>query len=187
LDMTGSCKSGGWFALRRVVVATVLAFTAVLLPLAPTNAGAPIILTFEAFRGLSGLHHSALPRFLAAHIADARLADWRFEPPQRVIAAPNNVESAFRLNPYAGGEVRQLVGEPIAERGFGVHCPVTIEVRLHLNGESQTLVGRQAMMQGGPDDLAFADAIASAPEGLLGPYGAYRDIDIGQRATRSVR
>jgi hypothetical protein len=43
------------------------------------------------------------------------------------------------------------------------------------------------MMQGGPDDLAFADAIASAPEGLLGPYGTYRDIDIGQRATLSVR
>jgi hypothetical protein len=65
--------------------------------------------------------------------------------------------------------------------GFGVHRPITIEARLYFNGEYQTLVEQQALVQGGPDDPDLAAAVASATRNLLGPSGAYRAIDTGQR------
>jgi hypothetical protein len=167
-----------WF--DRAVTVAALALVALVWPFASVYAEAPITLKVEALHGLPGLHHSALSRFLAAHMADAGLSDWRFEPVKGDREAPNRVEWTFRLNPYAGGEVRNFVPAPVAERGFGVHRPVTIEVRLYLNGEYQTLVERQAMIQGGPNDSEFAAAVASATESLLGPSGAYRATDTGQ-------
>jgi hypothetical protein len=167
-----------WFDC--VALVAMLALGASSWPFASANAEAPITLKVEALHGLPGLHRSALSRFLAAHMPDAGLADWRFEPGQGDSAAPNRVEWTFKLNPYAGGEVRQFVREPVAEQGFGVHRPVTIEVRLYLNGEYQTLVERQAMIQGGPNDSEFAATVASVTESLLGRSGAYRAIDTGQ-------
>jgi hypothetical protein len=152
-----------------------------LLPFPATLAAVPITLEVEADNGLPGLAHSALLRFLAAHMADARLAEWSFKAAQGNIGAPDRVEWIFRLNPYVGGEVRQFAREPAAKQGFGVRRPVTIEAQLYLNGEYQTLVERQATVQGGADDLEFAAAVASATESLLGPRGAYRGIDMGQR------
>jgi hypothetical protein len=67
------------------------------------------------------------------------------------------------------------------EQRRGVHRPITIEARLYLNGEYQTLVERQATMQGGPNDPELAAAVASATASLLGPAGAYRAIGMGQR------
>lgn len=165
----------------------MLALVALVWPFASGNAAAPITLRVEALLGLPGLNHSALSRFLAAHMADVALANWRFEPAETDTEAPNRVEWSFRLNPYAGGEVRNFVRPPVNEQGFGVHRPMTIEVRLFLNGEYQTLVERQAMIQGGPNDPEFAAAVASATESLLGPSGAYRAIDTGQRPTPRAR
>ena len=173
--------------LDRAALVAMLALVAFVWPFASGNAAAPITLTVEAFHGLPGLHHSALSRFLAAHMADAGLADWRFEPPQADAEAPNRVEWTFRLNPYAGGEVRSFMRAAVSEQGFGVRRPVTIEVRLFLNGEYQTLVERQATIQGGPNDPEFAAAVAGATEGLLGPSGAYRAIDTGQRPASRAR
>ena len=179
------------FSLRagfhRAALVTMLALVALVPPIASVKAEAPITLKVEAFHGLPGLHHSALCRFLAAHMTDARLADWRFEPAEGDITAPNRVEWRFTLNPYAGGEVRQFVREPVAQEGFGVHRPVTIEVRLYLNGEYLTLVALQAMIQGGPNDREFADAVASATQGLLGPAGAYRAINAQQLPNHGAR
>ena len=56
-----------------------LILVAIIAPFAATDAAEPITLKVEAARGLPGFHHSALSRFLAAHMAEARLADWRFE------------------------------------------------------------------------------------------------------------
>ena len=168
----------------RAVLVMMLAF---MWPIASVSAEAPITLKVEAAHGLPGLHHSALSRFLATHMADAQLVNWRFEPAEGDIAAPNRVEWIFRLNPYAGGEVRQFVPQPVAEQGFGVRRPVTIEVRLYLNDEYQTLVERQAMVQGGPNDTEFAAAVASATESLLGPSGAYRALDTRQPQTPGRR
>ena len=61
-----------------------------------------------------------------------------------------------------------------SERRFGLHRPITIEARLYLNGQYQTLVEKQAIIQGGPDDPDLVMAVVSVTENLLGPSGAYR-------------
>src|SRR5271166_1752722 len=176
-------------ALARFLVALVgsWALVAVLGPFASVHATAQMTLKVEAFHGLPGLNHSALSRFLAAHMADAGLADWRFEPAEGDTSAPDRVEWTFRLNPYAGGEVRNFVHTMIYEQRLGVHRPITIEARLYLNGEYQTLVEKQAVVQGGPNDPELAAAVASAAQSLLGPAGAYRAIDTGGRAASRTR
>jgi len=171
----------------RAALVIGLALVVLVPPIASAGAETSITLKVEAAHGLPGLHHSALCRFLAAHMTDVRLADWRFEPGEGDGAAPNRVEWTFKLNPYAGGEVRQFVRKPVAEQGFDVHRPVTIEVRLYLNGKYQTLVERQAMIQGGPNDPDLAGAVASATESLLGPSGAYRAINVQQLPTHDAR
>jgi hypothetical protein len=173
--------------LYRAALLAMFSLVGLAWPFASGNAAAPITLTVEAFHGLPGLHHSALSRFLAAHMADAGLADWRFEPAKADPEAPNRVEWTFRLNPYAGGEVRNFMRAPVSEQGLGVRRPVTIEVRLFLNGEYQTLVEHQAMIQGGPNDPELAAAAASAAQSLLGPSGAYRAIDTGQHSASRAR
>ena len=67
------------------------------------------------------------------------------------------------------------------QRTFGVHRPITIEARLYLDSEYQTLVEKQAIIQGGPDDPDLAQAVASLTQNLLGPSGAYRAVATGQR------
>ena len=171
----------------RAALVIGLALVALVPPIASADAEPPITLKVEAAHGLPGLHHSALCRFLATRMADARLADWRFEPAEGdILDPPNRVEWTFRLSPYAGGEVRQFVRKP-AEQGFDVHRPVTIEVRLYLNGKYQTLVERQAMIQGGPNDPDLAGAVASATESLLGLSGACRAINVQQLSTHDAR
>jgi hypothetical protein len=141
-----------------------------------------VTLQVEAPHGLPGLHHSALARFIAAHMAKAGLADWRFEPAAANAAiAADRVEWTFRLNPYAGGGVRNFAHSLGDEWRFGVHRPITIEARLYLNGEYQTLVEKQAVIQGGADDPDLAVAVESITQDLLGPTGAYRVIDKRQR------
>src|ERR1700731_2729671 len=92
-----------------------------------------------------------------------------------------SASSVFRLNPYAGGEVRNFVHTLFYEQRLGVHRPVTIEARLYLNGQYQTLVQKRAVIQGGPDDPDLVRAVTSVTENLLGPSGAYRAIYIGRR------
>jgi hypothetical protein len=170
-----------------VVVITGFTLVAFVCPFNSVRGAAPITLQVEAFHGLPSLHHSELSRFLAARMADTGLPDWRFEPAQGDIAAPNRVEWTFRLNPHAGGEVRRFGRAPVAEQGFSEHRPVTIEVRLYLNGEYQTLVEQQSMIQGDPNDSDFAAGVASATMSLLGPSGAYRAIDIGLHPSPRAR
>src|ERR1700719_1249277 len=158
-----------------------LILVAIIAPFAATDAAEPITLKVEAIRGLPGLHHSALSRFLAAHMAEVGIADWRFAPTAGDASAPDRVEWTIRLNPYAGGEVRNFVHTLFYEQRLGVHRPVTIEARLYLNGQYQTLVQKQAVIQGGPDDPDLVRAVTSVTENLLGPSGAYRAIYIGRR------
>ncbi|HVI65027.1 MAG TPA: hypothetical protein VM910_20940 [Bradyrhizobium sp.] len=136
-------------------------------------------LEVEARDALPGFRRTDLPRYLALHMARAGLSEWRFEPTTGREVAANRVEWSFKLNPYAGGEVRSFGHTLTQDWGFGVHRPITIEARLYLNGEYQTLVEQQALVQGGPDDLDLAAAVASATRNLLGPSGAYRAIDTG--------
>ena len=178
-------------ALARRCVALVgwLALVAAFGPFATAPAAAQVTLQVEASHGLLGLHHSALSRFLAAHMAEAGLADWRFEPAAGNGVPADRVEWSFKLNPYAGGEVRSFARSLslFHEQKFGAHRPITIEARLYLNGEYQTLVEEQAIVQGGPDDSDLAAVVAKVTQNLLGPSGAYRAIDMGQRRADHAR
>jgi hypothetical protein len=145
-------------------------------------AGTPMTLQVEVSQGFPGLNRSALSRFIAVHMAEAGLADWRFKPAPRNRVAADRVEWIIKLNPYAGGEVRNFTPSPSHEDWFG--RSVTIEAKLYLGGEYQTLVEEQGTIRGGPDHLVLASTVVSVTRSLLGPAGAYRAIGIGQRAPR---
>jgi hypothetical protein len=150
-------------------------------------ASASTTLNVQAVDTLPGFHLADLPRYLALHMADAHLADWRFEPAAGSASAPDRIEWSFKWSPYAGGEVRSFARPHMADRIFGVHRPVTIEARLYLNGEYQTLVEKQAVIEGGPDDPDLAAAVVSVTQNLLGAQGAYRAIDSGLHPASRAR
>jgi hypothetical protein len=150
------------------------------MPNALATAVASTALKVEASDGLPGFHRNDLPSYLAAHMAKLGLTDWRFEPAADNSSALDRVEWRFKLNPYAGGEVRRFVGTQSPERSVDVHRPITIEARLYLDGQYQTLVEKQAIIRGGANDSDLAAAVASVTQDLLGPLGAYRAIDTGQ-------
>jgi hypothetical protein len=149
-------------------------------PFAAANASETITLKVVSLHGLLGVHHSALARFLTERMAGVGLKEWRFEPAEADIAASDRVEWTFRLNPYAGGEIRHFSPTSAYQSQVGGHRPITIETRLYLHGEYQALVEKQAVVQGGPNDPDLAAAVASVTQKLLGPSGAYRAIDAGQ-------
>ena len=180
-SMIGSRKLSHrfWFCRAASVARLVLVVT--LTPFASATAAAATTLEVEAATGLPGFHRGDLQRYLAVHMAEATLGEWRFESAADNGSAANRVEWSFKLNPYAGGEVRNFAHTPVYERALGLHRPITIEARLYLNGEYQTLVEAQAIFDGGPNDPALATAVASVTQNLLGPSGAYHAIDLGLR------
>ena len=137
--------------------------------------------------GLPGFPRADLQRFLALHMAESRLPDWRFEPAPIKDSAPDRVEWKFKLNPYAGGEVRSFGRPRTAASNVATHRPVTIEARLYLNGEYQTLVERQAVTPDGPNDPEFAAAVVGVTQNLLGSQGALRAIESGRRPVYGPR
>jgi hypothetical protein len=166
---------------RRLVILAGCGLVAGFAPPLSLAAAAVITLEVEATGTLPGLHSGALRRYLALHMTEARPGDWRFEPAVDDASAANRVVWTFKLNPFAGGSIRSHGPSPSTERRFGIHRPITIEARLYLNGEYQTLVEGQAIIQGGPDDPDLAATVASLTQSLLGPSGAYRSIEHGQR------
>jgi hypothetical protein len=157
------------------------ALATALWPSAIASAAPPVTLQVVALHGLLGFHHSALSRFLAAQMAGIGLPGWRFVPPTGNGVPADRVEWTFKLNPYAGGGVRSFVQTLSHGEEFAGRRPVTIEARLYLDGEYQTLVAEQATVRGSPDDPDLVAAVASVTRNLLGPRGAYRAIDIGRR------
>ena len=185
--MTGSRKTSRRVRFGRAAWVARLVLVITVVPFASKVAAAATALQVEAATGLPGFHRDDLQRYLAVHMAEARLGEWRFEPAADNGSAANRVEWSFKLNPYAGGEVRNFAHTSVYERELGLHRPITIEARLYLNGEYQTLVEAQAIFHGGPNDPALAAAIASATQSLLGPSGAYRAIETGQRPANPSR
>jgi hypothetical protein len=155
------------------------------MPSASGGTAAPITLKVEASNGLRGFGRTELSRYLASHMAEAKFADWRFEAAEDG-RAPDRVEWSFKRNPYAGGEVRRFGSEG---RGFHVRRPITLEVRLYLNGEYQLTVEEQAIIDedSGRGDHQLAEAVSSATQNLLGPSGAYHAVDLGQRPAPRTR
>jgi len=153
----------------------VLALVAALVPLASASAS---LLKVEEAGSVPGFHSSAqLRHYLTFHMAEVEPADWRFEPAAAGDPpAPDRVKWRFRLNPYAGGEVRSFVPPQMEDTAFGIHRPITIEARLYLNGKYQTLAKEQAIIESGPDDPDLAAAVASLTQHLLSPSGTERVI-----------
>jgi hypothetical protein len=131
---------------RGLVLALVAAFV-------PLTLAAATSLEVEGSGAVPGFHTSEqLRRYLALQMAEAQPADWRFAPAAAGdAAAPDRVKWRFKLNPYAGGEVRTLYPPYMDDNNktFGVHRAITIEARLYLNGKYQTLVKRKAIIEGG--------------------------------------
>jgi hypothetical protein len=146
----------------------------------PLTPAAATLLEVEGSGAVPGFQSSEqLRRYLTLHMAEAHPVGWRFEPAAAGDApAPDRVKWRFKLGPYAGGEVRTFV-PPYAET-FGVHRPITIEARLYLNGEYQTAIKENAVIQSSPDDPDLATAVASLTQNLLSPSEAYRSINSGQ-------
>jgi hypothetical protein len=156
-----------------------LALVAAFVPLTPTAAS---LLEVEGSGAVPGFHSSEQLRgYLTLQMAETQPVNWRFEPAATGDApAPDRVKWRFKLQPYAGGEVRTFVPPRMDDKTFGVHRPITIEARLYRNGEYQTRVRGKAIIQGGPDDPDLAVAIARLTQNLLGPTGAYRSINSGR-------
>lgn len=172
---------------RRAARVALWALVTTLGQLVSAAAVASGTLEVEARDALPGFHLADLPRYLALQMAAAHLTDWRFEPASGSGLAADRVEWSFKLNPYAGGEVRTFVRPHMAEKIFAAHRLITIEARLYLNGEYQTLVEKHAIIQGGPDDPDLAAAVESVTQNLLGPTGAYRALDTGQHRGDQAR
>jgi hypothetical protein len=156
-------------------------------PVVPAAVSAQVTLKVVVDQGLPGLRDSNLSRLLAARMAQVGLTDWRFAPAAGNGVPADRVDWSFKLNPYAGGDVRSFVQSFRHEDGLGEGRPVTIEARLYLNGEYQTLVEKQAVIRADPDDPNFIAAVISVTRNLLGPQGAYRAIERGQRASSPKR
>jgi hypothetical protein len=180
--MTGSTKTSRLGRHRRTPWVARLVLAATLVPFVSAVAAAAMTLQVEAANGLPGFHRADLSRYLAAHMAETGIPDWRFAPAEGDSSALDRVEWSFKSNPSAGGEVRNFAHNSGYERELGLHRPITIEARLYINGEYQTLVATQVIFHGGPNDPALAAAIASATQSLLGPSGAYRAIETGRPA-----
>jgi hypothetical protein len=187
LDPEVTSNSSHRVRFGRAVLVVGLVLAAALIPIASAVAAAATTLEVEASATLPGFHRGDLLRYLVQRMAETKLADWRFEPAANNGSAADRVEWSFRLNPYAGGDVRSFIRPHMAERTFGVHRPITIEARLYLNGEYQTLVEKQAIIEGGPDDPDLAAAVASVTQSLLGPQGAFRASESGRRPAHGPR
>jgi hypothetical protein len=143
------------------VYAAALAQVIVFAPTVPSFGATSITLAVEKFGALPGFHSSQLRRYLAVHMPEARLADWRFEP--------------------AAGDPRNFACPRADDTTLGARRPITIELRLYRGGEYQTLVSGRAVNQGGPDDLELAAAVANLTKDLPGASGAYRSVGSGKR------
>jgi hypothetical protein len=119
-------------------------------------------------------------------MTEVGLSDWRFESAAESGSGPDRVEWSFKLNPSAGGEVRRFGRSSLDDRYVHAQRSITIETRLYLHGEYQTLVEGQAVIdeRRGRDDPHLGEAVANVTKNLLGPSGAYRAIDVRQRQPR---
>jgi hypothetical protein len=155
---------------RRLALVVAFVLPAILTPFTSIFAATLTILNVETSGALPGFHSADLPRYIAQQMAEARLANFRFRP--MAGGHPRNrVEWSFKLDPYAGVEVRSFVHQSTGERLFGVHRPVTIKARLYLRGKYRRLVSEQVIIEGGRQDPDLAAAVAHLTEDLLAHKG----------------
>ncbi|MDZ5650383.1 hypothetical protein [Nitrospirillum sp. BR 11828] len=83
-------------------------------------------------------------------------------------AAADRVEWTFRPNPYAGGASRSIgPPRPTADRLFGRHRLMSVELRLYRGGRYQTQVFGQVEIQGGRRDADLQTFICDMTRRVL--------------------
>jgi hypothetical protein len=142
----------------------------------------PPILTVISTGTVPGFASADVPSYLSAQMSDAPIADWQFEPVTADFAPPaDRVEWSFRLDPATAQESS---APSLGKRRFVARQLVTVEVRLYLGGQFQTVTFAQTEIHGGPQDEAFAAFVQQLSERLLGAQGAYRAIQRRPRASQ---
>lgn len=154
--------------------------TAMALMTAAANAASStnISLAVDAKGELPGFRIAEAPPFLSRQMAKTGVAGWRFTPWDAAAAAPDRVEWRFELLPYATGNIRQVFPMPGMQKLFSARRLVSAEARLYLSGQYQAVTLGQAAIQGGADDPALGELVASVTQNLLGETGAYHAIDM---------
>jgi hypothetical protein len=117
---------------------------------------------------LPGFDTKDLPPFIAEEMNAAAVAGWRFAPAgDGASQAPNRVEWRFKPNPYAGGPTLHRLGfVREIDQIFGVHRPISVEVRLYINGEYQLLESAEPTLQGGTRDPDLRKQIVTLTQSL---------------------
>src|ERR1700730_4172630 len=101
--MTGSSKLPRLVPFRRAAWAALLVLAATLVPFALPVAAAAITLQVQAATGLPGFHRGDLQRYMALHMAEVGVDEWRFEPAADSGPARDRVEWTFKFKPNLRG------------------------------------------------------------------------------------
>ena len=136
----------------------------------------PVTLSVMVTGGLPGFRDADAAPYVAQAMAATDLPEWRFTPGHD--DASDRVEWTVTPDPYASSNVRQFFPMPQVQKLFGDRHRITVEARLYLGGQYQTLMLSQATIRGGASDRELASFIAKMTEDLLGGHGAYNAIDL---------
>lgn len=156
--------------------ARVLAGLIALLLPGPAPAQSDFTLAVQGSGELPGFQMQDAGPYLAQQMNAASIAGWHFVP-QADFVDPNRVELRFELLPYAGGQLRRYF--PMAEGRMdthllGTHRLISVQAKLYLNNEYQTVVFGQETVRGGAGDPELAEFLVRLGKNL---DNAFRAID----------
>jgi hypothetical protein len=134
-------------------------------------------LSVDASGSLPGFSTVEARQYLAQEMAKGAGAGWTFTPaPQGGSPAPDRIEWRFRLDPYAGGGIRQIIPIPSVKRLFGTHHLISVEARLYLDGEYETMTFGEATVSGGGQDAELAGLIDRLTRNILAEATAFHAV-----------
>jgi hypothetical protein len=165
-------------ALSYLALAPATELCAQAVPIVPTPAK-PFTLSVVVVGQVPGYDAKELSAYLADKMSAAGLSAWRFQADGANTDAPSRIEWRFRYNPYAEHS-EHLAGLPAAmvDRVFGLRHVLSIEARLYINGQYQTLTFGQTKVKTNGKDAMLDGEVAQLANALLGPTGAYFAIDL---------
>ena len=168
MTVQGSRRLG---SVVRAVAAVLAAVTAA--SPGATSAGEPHFSppgdVFVATKGsLPGFNDRDLPAYLVATMNAVAPTGWHFvSAGAGAKAPPERIEISFGSNPYAAGSVRTYgFSRATMDRLLNVHHSITMEARLFLGGQYQTLFFAPVTVSGGPQDSEFKEAVAKLTRAL---------------------
>ena len=157
--------------------ARILAGLLALMISTPALAQTPFTVAVQGSGELPGFRMEDAGPYLAQQMNEAEIAGWHFVP-QGTFIDSNRVELHFELLPYAGGQVRRFFPMPEGRADLhlqGTHRLVSVQAKLYLNNEYQTVVFGQETVQGGGADPELAAFLIRIGKSL---DNAFRAIDL---------